>query len=753
MFNDFGNVNDMTKGQFNTAIEYYRNKIKMLNEDTSISISTRNWFLERYEARIKSLETTLSELDATINAAKSRSVLVNDETVTLSKLGRTSTATNNFDQLAQNANRHRTSQRWKILGACLLPVVGTIPFLISWKRAKKRHKDVQARINQENIELGNFINHERRPYEKTLLTSTKFTEAEMANLLEDTTELSRIETLALTGTITPIERTNLTKKLIELREFGQKNGYTMTGILTNPAFRTKADKTEIQVTAHETTYNGTRATATNLKDAYDAIRALENLRAEVQTLYNETKNRRLETLLNNIDARITTLKGNAKTAINNGVNDIVANVNAVTAATNDEPGYTTAISSVEARAVAANAHFGTGVNADQAKRMAEEIGFDDQTDEYIKFNEIENARSTKKSGFETELNKVKGETELRTNISNNLTELDRVLTQKLDPLSPIDEVNIKEAFIYLAEAKSAYDFLNQTISNLNAAEKTRFDDLRTRYLAHESNLNNKNQEFASKAENFDSYKTEINGTIDITKDKDTLSGELELLKSTLATIESAEYKEKMNRIGLGSELNRLISTAKSKITKYEKLISQKEAEEENTKLNNEVRDTLTDNSAILNPILSLISSSALPTDLIELDSFEQQINGVISALSGITGTLDATNKSNLRTLNQNARNALVAVKKQIQAVKKPQELEDSYKSEIEKIELEVSNLMIKLNSSKTKAQALNQLNLCVAKLQRLKNDASSKGVSIDFDSLIISIENTIASNPLGPTAP
>ena len=37
MFNDFGNVNDMTKSQFNTAIEYYRNKIKMLNEDTSIS--------------------------------------------------------------------------------------------------------------------------------------------------------------------------------------------------------------------------------------------------------------------------------------------------------------------------------------------------------------------------------------------------------------------------------------------------------------------------------------------------------------------------------------------------------------------------------------------------------------------------------------------------------------------------------------------------------------------------------------------
>ena len=53
MFNDFGNINDMTKKQFNTAIEYYRNKVKMLNEDTSISEESKAWFLERYNERIK----------------------------------------------------------------------------------------------------------------------------------------------------------------------------------------------------------------------------------------------------------------------------------------------------------------------------------------------------------------------------------------------------------------------------------------------------------------------------------------------------------------------------------------------------------------------------------------------------------------------------------------------------------------------------------------------------------------------------
>ena len=753
MFNDFGNINDMTKKQFNTAIEYYRNKVKMLNEDTSISEESKAWFLERYNERIKSLEATLQDLNASINAAKNSGVLVNDETVTLNSLGRTSTANDNFNQLAQDANRHRTSQRWKIIGACLLPVVGTIPFLISWKRAKKRHREINTRIAQENIELGNFVNHERRPYEATLLTSTKFTDAEMANLLEDTAELSRIEALALTGPISPIERKNLTTKLIAVREFGQKNGYTMTGILTNAAFRTKTDKTEIQITAHETTYNGTPATATNLKAAYDAIKTLENLRAEVQSLYNETKNSRLETLLNNIDSRITALKGNAKTAINAGVNGIVTSVNGITPATTDEAGYTAAINNVESAAVAANTNFGSGVNAEQAKKMAEEIGFDDQSDEYRKFDEIESAKTTKKTEFETNLKQVKGEAELRQNIADNLNELERVLTHRLDPLSPINEVNIKEAFIYRAEAESAYNYLSQNIASLTPAEKATFDRLRTRYLAHESNLNTKNQEFASKAENFDAYKTEINTAIDRTKDKDTLSGELEMLKSTLAVIESAEYKEKMNTIGLSKELSKLISTAKIKISQYEKLITQKEAEETNTKHNEDVKDILDENDAILNPINSLISTSSLPADLIELESYELQINGVIGTLTSITGDLDAVNKPRLRTIRQQANNALVAVKKKIQAVKEPKELEKYYKGEIEKVETEASAWIVKLASSKTKAQALNNLGLLVARLQRLKSEASSKGVTLDFDSLMNNINDTIANNPLGPTAP
>ncbi len=760
MYSDFGNINDMTKGQFNTAIEYYRNKVKMMNEDTSISERSKAWFLERYEARIKSLETTLENLNVAINNSKNSGVLVNEETITLGRLGASTTATTNFDTLAQNEQRHRTSQRWKIVGACLLPVVGTIPFLISWRRAKKRHKEVASKINQENIELGNFINRERRPYEATLLTSTKFSDAEKANLLEDTTELRRIEALALSGTITPIEKTNLTKKLIEVREFGQKNGYNVTAILTDPSFRTKADKNNIQVTAHETTYNSTLATATNLKDAYDSIRKLENLRAEVQTLYNETKNSRLETLLNNIDSRITTLKNNAKTAINAGVNAIVADVNAVTAASADEAGYTAAINTVEARAVAANANFGTGVNFEQAQKMAEEIGFDTESAEYKKFNEIENARATKKSEFETELNKVKGETQFRTNIADNMNALNNVLTTKLNPLSAvadidtnINEINIKEAFTYLAEAKSAYDYLESNISSLTAAEKGTFTPLQKEYLDYKAKLEQKNQEFASKAENFDNYKTEINSAIDITKDKDTLSGELELLKSTLAIIESVEYKEKMNKIGLSSELNRLISTAKTKITKYERLITQKETEEENTKHNAEVKDILDENEAILTPILTSISSGTPSTDLIELANYEQQINNVITALSAITGTLDTANKTRLRTLSQSANKSSVAVKRQIQAAKRPEELKAYYQGEIEKIENEVLACISKLNSSRTKAQAINQLSLCSAKLQRLKSAATADHVSLDFDSLLTNISDTITNNPLGPTAP
>ncbi len=742
MLTDFGNINNMTKNQFQKGIDYYKNKIKMMEEDASIAETTKAWFIERYNERLTFLENTFAELQTTINRARLSGSLVDENTATFNSLGSSvSSSGTEFSNLAQNQRKHQVSQRWKILGACLLPVVGTIPFLISWKRAKKRFKDINKNLTQENNDLDAFVANTRRPYEATLLTATKFTDDEKRALLEDTAELTRIQTLALSGTISPIEKANLTKKLVELREYAQKNGYNVSAILTDAAFKTKADKNTDKAAAHNSAFAGIPATATTLKDAYDAIKKLETLKSEVQSLYNETKDKSLETLLTNIDSRIATLRANAKTAIENGINDVVRNVDGVTAATSDDAGYTAAIAAVNSTAAAANAHFGAGITATAAKKMAEEIGFDEQSAEYKKFDEIESKRAEKASDFDTKLQKVKSEAGLRQSIADNLAALNNVMTTKLDTLTPITEINIKEAFIYFNEAKSAYDYLNQNIANLNSTEKSTFNTLRTRYLAHETTLTTSNQTFASKAENFDAYKTDINTAIDASKDKDTLAGELELLKNTLIVLESAEYKEKMNKIGLARELSVLITKAKSKISAYEALIKKKETEAENTAHNLEVKAILDENKLILDAI-----PATLPNDLIELENYEQQVNGAISALAGISGTLDATNTTNLRTLKQNAQKTLVAIKKQVQLIKKPQELEAYFKGEIEKVETEVGVWIAKLNTAKTKAQALNQLGICVAKLQRLKADASSKGVTLDFDSLISSITDTITNN-------
>ena len=640
MFSDFGNINDMTKSQFNTAIEYYRNRIKMLNEDTSISNRSKAWFLERYEARLKSLEDTLETLNMAISVERRKNVFIDENTTTLNALGKSSSATDNFNNLTQNTHKHRVSQRWKIVGAILLPVVGTIPFLVSWKRAKKRHQEINTRIAQENIELGNFVGHEKRPYENTLLTSTKFTEAEMANLLKDPVELAQIEALALTGAISPVEKTNLTKKLAEVREFGQKNGYNMSAILTDPAFKTKADKTDSQITAHEATYNGTPASATNLKAAYDAIKILENLKGQVQTLYNDTNNKKLETLLANIDTKIDSLKASAKTAIIAGVDDIVKNINDVkiTVSPPTDTDYTTAISAVDTAAKAANTYFGPGITAAQALSMADELGFNDQTPEHKKFTEIEAAKNTKTTGFETKLNELNSAKELATNISTNFTNLENALTS-VKSLT-IDATNIDDAIRLMETAKSSFNFLTQ---NYDDVDKSRYSSVRDKY-------NDALKKVFLRTENFPLYEATITDTTkpDNSSDIDTLERELSILNEILTSIESEEYKSQLQSFDplLSRHLNTLISTAKTKISAYEVLIASKEIDNYKT-------------AAAL--------GKTLPTDKDAL--LEEKIN-----LEAILQSLN----SDFNNLNKTLSKGLAALKKDIQ--KRIATIEDALKT-------------------------------------------------------------------------
>ena len=572
MFSNFGNINDMTKSQFQKAIEYYQNKIKTMTEDKDISDDAKHWFLHQYNERLKSLQTALEELDLAINRARNSSAFVDESRATLSGMGTISSSYNNFDNLAQDEHRYRVSQGWKIAGAILLPLVGTIPFLRSWNAARKRHNAIEAKINSENVELGNFISKEKRPYEATLLTSTKFTEEEMANLLEDTAELNRIANLATAtpSPITPVQRKNLISKLVDVREFGQKNGYNVGSILTDPAFKTSVDKTLNKTATHEAAYNSINSTAATLKQAYDSIKQLEELRTKVQELYNSSKEQRLETLLSNIDSKIATLKTHAKTKINDGVNDIVTKINGSYPTSADVPGYTAAINNVNGFVDNANpTHFGAGVNAEQARRMAEEL-FTAESDEYKKFDEIDPAKTAKLTEFETEREKVKNKADLATRLVNLRTLLTATTKLKQTPT----QNNISYLQYLLSQATSDYEYLKQNIDSFEESDKGRILNLQSTLNERKNVIEKASFRFAPTPSDYANYKSWANQAINPTANKNHLKNQLDKLNEAKFNLESDSFKTMMTEIDprFGPEIEKLIATATSKIDQVKKLI-------------------------------------------------------------------------------------------------------------------------------------------------------------------------------------
>lgn len=487
MLTDFGNINAMNKPQIQTAIDYYNDKIAKMLKDETISAKTREWFLNHYNARVKSLNGTMQKLQNAINQAKLSGVLVNEQTASLDSFGLSASSAGNFSHLSQDQHKQKVKQRLKVLGACLLPVVGTIPFLVSLRRSKRRYKAVQSRLNQENIELDNFITSTKRPYEATLLSAEMFTDEQKQSLLQDPAEISRMETLLASGTISPIEKANLTKKLSNLREFAQQNGYNASVILTDPAFKTEADKTS----KFQADYSAVASSGANLKEIYDAIKTLETLKTETKALSDRNpKNTALKTLIGDIDSKIAGLKAGATTLTKDGIAEIVNNISSVavssaTPATPTVDEYNNAIAGVETASTSLSAKFGTGVSIENAKQMAEELGIVDP--DKSPFDEIDKTKQKKLSGFTASRDALQNTEDLKTNIANNLTKLQNALDE-LKKIKTITKYNLDDAKDYLAEAKSAYTYLLSVKGNLDSAQKAEFTTKKTEYLKQEEKI-------------------------------------------------------------------------------------------------------------------------------------------------------------------------------------------------------------------------------------------------------------------------
>lgn len=310
---EFGNINKMTRDNFETAINYYEEKLTKMQSDESIDENTKKYFVDLYTARIKELKKLLRDLDNEIVVAKAGGY-VNEKTATFESLGKAKSDSGTMDNISQNQEKYERAQFWRFVGAVLLPIVGTIPFIKKMIKAKKEFKAIENAKVQENIDLGKFVQDEKRPYEKNLGKKGNFSEAEKQILLSNQAEISRLEAALEDDTLNPAERKNLVAKLADLRKYAQENGYEIEdGVLADEAYETDKDKDERRIGELAGAVGEVSDEIENLVDAQEKVHRLEAQKKEAEKLLEKyPDNAELLNIIDNVDDKIESVINNTE---------------------------------------------------------------------------------------------------------------------------------------------------------------------------------------------------------------------------------------------------------------------------------------------------------------------------------------------------------------------------------------------------------------------------------------------------------
>ena len=496
---DFGNIYGMTKQEFETAISYYQNKISQMEGDASINPGAKRWFLRRYKERTKKLIESYKDLQEVINTAR-ESGYVNENTATLNSLtGSSSVDNSQFANMRQTPRKHGWGQFLRILGAVLLPVVGTIPLTISAIRSRRRYRAVKNALRQENLDMNNFVNETNRSHDAALGTSTPFTEIEMKNLLSHPAEIDRLEALTNPSdpTLSPDEKAALVKKLSTLKAFGQNNGYKFVTTtpannseikaLTDTKFNTSVDKISAGL--------GAVAAPTNLEEARNSILELKTLKTQAESLRIEGgDNRLIDRLIAKIDNDISTYTVNAQTFINDGYlamdGSLTSAATPDASITDEKARLADSNSRLDAEYGATVAEFGTDVAT--ARSYADELGL--PTD---KFDTLKNKYETGKNNNNAELAKITA----RENFENELNIVDNLFSdttngidklisdmQSLTPPAVPDPADIISLKASLDRAKNSLDSTETYYNSLPNTDplKSRYYSLSLKYTTQDS---------------------------------------------------------------------------------------------------------------------------------------------------------------------------------------------------------------------------------------------------------------------------
>lgn len=623
---DFGNIHGMTKADFQAAIEYYQNKIAQMEADESINPGAKAWFLKRYNARLQTLERGFERLQEVINDLRSRtpSVYVNEATATINNLSGTSVNdTTTFSNMRQSKAKYGWGQFFRALGGLVLPVVGTIPFVISAVKARRRYKAVQSAITRENIDMQNFANERRRSYDAALATNTPFTEQEMQELLANPAELQRLTNLTnpTDPTLNPAEKKILASKLATVRAYAQKNGYTIaTGsALDNARFNTSADKIRSNPLAA-----GPVGASTDLKDAHDKIKTLEGLKTQAEALLAaDPENDDLKALVSTIDSNIATLKGQAETFVTSGLtnlnNDLTAAATLNTSLTPEDTKYTDSNTRLDTAYNNKNRFGGTSsMTVEQAKAYAEALGlsvtgFDSAKQKYDNAKNKNNAELQIYNDFKKIYNEVKSIIETYTD----------------DFINSLDNEATTLALAKLNEAKGKLDQLMSILPNIPTTDSRHND-----YVDLRNDLSDRKQKVDEHSELFkdaeNSYSTLKQIYDDANAYYTTKSFDKELLKIYIENVEDVIEKIKempeprnTNFKQLLNDSSVLVSNLKKELSKAEMKESELNKFKTTVKNVNETdNDKYKDNQAALQSILDTIDNETYKNNFSEITQNE-----------------------------------------------------------------------------------------------------------------------------------
>ena len=657
---DFGNIHGMTKADFQAAIEYYQNKIAQMEADESINPGAKAWFLKRYNARLQTLERGFERLQEVINDLRSRtpSVYVNEATATINNLsGTTVNDTTTFSNMRQSKAKYGWGQFFRALGGLVLPVVGTIPFVISAVKARRKYKAVQSAITRENIDMQNFANERRRSYDAALATNTPFTEQEMQELLANPAELQRLTNLTepTNTTLNPAEKKILASKLAAVRAYAQKNGYTIaTGsALDNARFNTSADKIRSNPLAA-----GPVGASTDLKDAHDKIKTLEGLKTQAEALLAaDPENDDLKALVSTIDSNIATLKGQAETFVTGGLtnlnNDLTAAATLNTSLTPEDTKYTDSNTRLDTAYNNKNRFGGTSsMTVAEAKAYAEALGLD-----VTKFDSA-------KQKYDNAKNKNNAELQIYNDFKKIYNEVKSIIeTYTDDFINSLDNEATTLALAKLNEAKGKLDQLMSILPNIPTTD-SRHDN----YVDLRNDLSDRKQKVDEHSELFknseNSYST-LKQIYDDAKayyttgsfDKELLKIYIENIENVIAKIKEMPEPRSANFKQLLNDSSVLVSNLKDELSK---------AEIKDSKLNDfktTVRDadeTKTDkykvNQAALQSILDTIDNETYKNNFSEItkNEIELLITEIKRKLSIIKAGIEEEKEAKTKTATEAA---------------------------------------------------------------------------------------------------